>query len=292
MFRTHMVVDSPGDLAGVDADLAELRILSRRVGDRWLRAQVCSAAGEAAMARSRFEEAEGEYEEALRLAYEVGAYAESPFLIARLAEIAYRAGDRAAAQAALDEASAAADRYGVPDSEAFVLLLRAQMAMRTGTQRGRASCAKRPALSAVRGTPPPQFMVMLDLLDAVITASESGPETAALPKLAEALREAVDKRCSDMIRGHGRGRRGGSCWPTSATSRVRHGCSAPRDHWRAGRPRPMPERAQAERAGAAARAALGSARCESERARGAALTADDVLHELDEAREPAHAAAP
>lgn len=37
------------------------------------------------MARGRFEEAKGEYEEALRLAYEVGAYAESPFLIARLA---------------------------------------------------------------------------------------------------------------------------------------------------------------------------------------------------------------
>ena len=47
------------------------------------------------MARGRFAEAKGEYEEALRLAYEVGAYAETPFLIARLAEIAYRAGDRA-----------------------------------------------------------------------------------------------------------------------------------------------------------------------------------------------------
>ncbi|GAA2937947.1 hypothetical protein GCM10011428_65170 [Streptomyces violaceus] len=75
----------PGDLDGADDDLAELRTLSRRAGDRWLRAQVFSAAAEAAMARGRFEEAKGEYEEALRLAYEVGAYAESPFLIARLA---------------------------------------------------------------------------------------------------------------------------------------------------------------------------------------------------------------
>lgn len=59
-----------------------------------MRAQVCSAAGEAELARGRFVEAEGEYREGLRLAYEVGAYAESPFLIARLAEIAYRSGDR------------------------------------------------------------------------------------------------------------------------------------------------------------------------------------------------------
>lgn len=59
MFRAHMVVDSPGGMPGIDSDLAELRVLSRRVGDRWLRAQVCSAAGEAAMARGRFEEAKG-----------------------------------------------------------------------------------------------------------------------------------------------------------------------------------------------------------------------------------------
>ncbi|MGW2522624.1 BTAD domain-containing putative transcriptional regulator [Streptomyces sp. NPDC001617] len=111
MFRTHMVVDSPGGMTGVDEDLAELRVLSRRVGDRWMRAQVCSAAGEADMVRGRHEEARGEYEEALRLAHEVGAYAETPFLMARLAELAYRAGDRTAALAALDEASATADRY-------------------------------------------------------------------------------------------------------------------------------------------------------------------------------------
>ncbi|GGW74412.1 hypothetical protein [Streptomyces caelestis] len=46
----------------------------------------------------------------------------------------------------------------------------------------------------------------------------------------------------------------------------------------------MPEHAQEERVGAAARAALGAARCESERARGANLTADDVLRELDQAQ--------
>ncbi|MER7408207.1 BTAD domain-containing putative transcriptional regulator [Streptomyces sp. NPDC000070] len=282
MFRTHMVVDAPGDLEGVDDDLAELRILSRRAGDRWLRAQVCGAAGETAMARGRFEEAKGEYEEVLRLAYEVGAYAESPFLIARLAELAYRAGDRPAALAALDEASAAADRYGVADSKAFVLVLRAQMASEEGhTARARELCEAARA-DAARGTPPPQFMVMLDLVDAMITASESGPEPA-LAKLTEALRVAVDKGCSDTIRATVVDSAAGLLADVGDFPRAARLLGAG-DHWWAGRPRPMPEHAQAERTGAAAHAALGPARCESERVRGAALTADDVLRELDRAR--------
>ncbi|MFF7044702.1 BTAD domain-containing putative transcriptional regulator [Streptomyces massasporeus] len=282
MFRAHTVVDGPGGLEGVDDDLAELRILSRRAGDRWLRAQVCSAVGEAAMARSRFEDAKGEYEEALRLAYEVGAYAESPFLIARLAEIAYRAGDRAAATASLDEATAAAERYGVRDSKAYVLLMRTQMAFEDGhIDRARAWCDEARANTAP-GPPPPQFAVMLLLLDAMITARESGPRSA-LPKLTGALREAVEKRCSDVIRatvvdGAAGLLAGLGDFPRAAR------LLGTAEHLRAGRPRSLPERAPVERAEAAARAALGEARCEAEHARGAALTADDVLRELDEAR--------
>ncbi|MER7479056.1 BTAD domain-containing putative transcriptional regulator [Streptomyces sp. NPDC126510] len=281
MFRAHTVVDGPGGLEGLDDDLAELRVLSRRSGDRWLRAQVCSAAGEAAMVRSRFEEAEGEYEEALRLAYEVGAYAESPFLIARLAEIAYRAGDRGSARSLLDEATAAAERYGVRDSKAYVLLMRTQMALEDGhTDRARAWCEEARANTAP-GTPPPQFMVMLFLLDAVITAQESGPRSA-LSKATAALREAVDKRCSEVVR---------ATVVDGAAKLLADLGDFPRaarllgagDHWRSGRPRSVPERAPAERAEAAARAALGSARWEAECARGTALTADDVLRELGEA---------
>ncbi|MDT0392520.1 BTAD domain-containing putative transcriptional regulator [Streptomyces dubilierae] len=281
MFRTHMVVDAPGDLGGVDDDLAELRVLSRRVGDRWLRAQVCSAAGEAAMARGRFDLAKGEYEEALRLADEVGAFTESPFLKARLAEISYRAGDRPAAIEALDEASAAAERYGVADSKAFVRLLRAQMETDVGhIARARELCEAARAETR-RGTPPPQFVVMLHLVDAMITAGESGPERA-LATLTEALREAVDKRCSDAVR---------AAVVDGAAALLADLGDFPRaarllgtgDHWRSGRPRPMPERAHAERAEAAARAALGAGRCASERAAGTALTADDVLRELTEA---------
>ncbi|MFG3723699.1 BTAD domain-containing putative transcriptional regulator [Streptomyces massasporeus] len=282
MFRAHTVVDGPGGLEGVDDDLAELRVLSRRAGDRWLRAQVCSAVGEAAMARSRFQDAKGEYEEALRLAYEVGAYAESPFLIARLAEIAYRSGDREAATASLDEATAAAERYGVRDSKAYVLLMRTQMAFEDGhIDRARAWCDEARANTAP-GTPPPQFVVMLLLLDAMITARESGPRSA-LPKLTGALREAVEKRCSDVIRATVVDGAAGLLADLGDFPRAAR-LLGTAEHLRAGRPRSLPERAPVERAEAAARAALGAARCEAEHARGAVLTADDVLRELDEAR--------
>ncbi|MGW3653865.1 BTAD domain-containing putative transcriptional regulator [Streptomyces sp. NPDC000878] len=280
MFRTHMVVDSPGGLLGraVDDDLAELRVLSRRVGDRWLRAQVCSAAGEAAMARGVFEEAAGEYEEALRLAREVGAHAEAPFLIARLAEIAYREGDRGRALATLDEASAAADRSGVADSRAFVLLLRAQLALDDQDVAGARAMCEQSRAEIARGTPPPQFMAGLNAMDALVTAEEHGPGRG-LVKLTATLREAVARGCAEVV--------------TAAIVDAMAGLLArlgdhPRavrllaasDSWRGGRPRPMPDRARAEETESRARSALGAERHESERTTGSALTVDDVLDEL------------
>ncbi|MFI5684770.1 BTAD domain-containing putative transcriptional regulator [Streptomyces sp. NPDC051636] len=281
MFRTHMVVDSPGNLRGVDDDLAELRVLARRVGDRWMRAQVCSASGEAAMARGRFEEAGNDYEEALRLAYEVGAYAESPFLVARLAEIAYRSGDREAALASLDEAATAAERYGVADSRAFILVLQAHIAQDDGdTARARELCdAAREA--AGEGTPPPQFRAALDGADALVTAAESGPGHG-LPIVARALREAVERRCAEAITA--------ALVDIAADLLARLGdlpgavrLFAAADHWRGGHPRPEPAHTVAERVDAAARAALPPDRYAAERTRGASLTADGVLRELDRA---------
>ncbi|MFE9446436.1 BTAD domain-containing putative transcriptional regulator [Streptomyces sp. NPDC006602] len=281
MFRTHMVVDAPGGMEGVDDDLRELRALSRRVGDRWLRAQVCSAAGEAAMSRGRLDEAKGEYEEALRLAYEVGAHTEAPFLLARLAEIAYRAGDRGAALAVLDEASEATDLYGVPDSRAFVLLLRSMIALdEKDVPRARrlheAACT-----ATARATLPPQFIAMLNLMDGLVTAAEAGPEHG-LPKLLGALREAVEKRCADAVT---------AAIVDSAADLLSRLGDHPRavrllaagEQWRGGHPRPMPERAAAEQAEAAALAALGAGPYETEHADGAALTAAEVLSDLGEA---------
>ncbi|MFI1534016.1 ATP-binding protein [Streptomyces anandii] len=281
MFRAHMVVDSPGNLRGVDDDLAELRLLSRRVGDRWMRAQVCSAAGEAAMARGRFAEARAEYEEALRLAHEVGAHTESPFLLARLAEIAYRSGDRAAALSALDDASAAAERHAVVDSRAFVHLLRAQLALDDDDVAGaRAQCDAARA-EARRGTPPPQFEAALTGVDALVTVREDGP-ASGLPMLADALRTAVERRCSEVVT---------TALMDMAAEPLALLGDLPRavrlltaaDRRREGRSRPMPERAHAERIEAAARAGLTPDRWAAERDRGTALTMDAILDELAEA---------
>ncbi|AVV41871.1 AfsR family transcriptional regulator [Streptomyces sp. P3] len=279
MFRTHMVVDSPGGLHGVDDDLAELRVLSLRVGDRWMRAQVCGAAAEAEMARSRFTEAEQEYREALRLAYEVGAYAETPFLIARLAEIAYRSGDVDGALATLDEASSAADRYGVPDVRAFVLLLRSHIALyvEEDAARARVLCDRGRA-AAGAGTPPPQFAAALSMLDADLTAVEAGPRHA-LPMLADTLRQAMADQCAEAVTS--------SIVDDAADLLARLGdfaraarLLAAADRLRGPHPRPTPQDTCAERTEAAIREALGAERHAAECARASHMTADDALREI------------
>nr|WP_229887765.1 BTAD domain-containing putative transcriptional regulator [Streptomyces olivaceoviridis] len=278
MYRAHVTVDSPGNLRGVDEDLAELRTLGRRVGDRWMRAQICGAAGEAALVRGGYEEARAEYEEALRLAYEVGAYAESPFLIARLAEISYRSGDREAALAALDEAETAADRYAVPESRAFVLLLRAHIALHDN-QHAQARELYEATRAVIRdGTPPPQFVAAQRMVEALIAADESGP-AHGLSILVEALREAVDHRCAESITA--------GLVDVAAGLLARLGdlpgalrLFAAADHWRDGLDRPEPERGEAARVRATARAALPADRYAAECARGDSFGVADVLCEL------------
>ncbi|MFE2300369.1 BTAD domain-containing putative transcriptional regulator [Streptomyces sp. NPDC059445] len=283
MFRTHMVVDAPGGMPGVDEDLAELRVLSRRVGDRWMRAQVCSAAGEAAMARGLYDDAKAEYEEGLRLAYEVGAYAEVPFLMARLAEIAYRAGERSVALAKLDEASAAADLYGVTDSRAFVHLLRAQVVLDDGEVALARELCEKSREESLRGTPPPQFTVGLNGIDAMVTAAESGP-VAGLRKLSATLRHAIDTRCADVVASavvEGAARLFGELGAHEVAVRL----LAAGTRWRGGDLRPVRESADVRRTEAAALAALGPERYESERARGSGRTQEEALVELARALE-------
>ncbi|UFQ16648.1 winged helix-turn-helix domain-containing protein [Streptomyces huasconensis] len=281
MFRGHMAIDMNGHLSGVDEDLAELRTLSTRVGDRWMRAQVNSAVGEAAMARNRHDEARAAYEEALRLAYEVGAYAEMSFLMARLAEIAYREGERDTAEKILDEAGAEADRHSVTDSRAFVRLLRARVALDDGdVLRARQLIAEVRALTA-QGTPPPQFRAGVRDVEAQVVAAESGPR-AGLRELVEALREAVAGHCSEMIiavlvdtGGTFAGRLGDHARAArlfAAATQLRYG-----------HPRPMPERAIVERFMTTASATLGERQYEQQCARGASLTIAEITAELAEA---------
>ncbi|MFE7069287.1 BTAD domain-containing putative transcriptional regulator [Streptomyces sp. NPDC057620] len=281
LFSVHVAVDMPGGMEHVDTYIKELRAVSLRVGDRWMRAQVCGAGGEAAMARSRFEEAKGEFREALRLAHEVGAYAEKPFLIARLGEIAYREGDRAAALGALDEATAEADRYAVPDSRAFVLLVRAQMAVddrEFGRARELCEAARQ---ETTRGTPPPQFLAALNGIDGLLTAVESGPGPGLL-RLADALRGAMEGRCSEVVLATLAEQAAEVLSGIGEHARVVRVLTAA-SRWREGHPRPRPQRAELERVEAVALAELGRRAYDTERAAGAALTRDGVLKELTRA---------
>ncbi|MER7762724.1 BTAD domain-containing putative transcriptional regulator [Streptomyces sp. NPDC097619] len=198
MLRVHVDVDLRGGLAGVDEDLAELGALTRRVGDRWMRTQVLSAAAEAAMGRGRYREAARAYEEALELAREVEATVEAPFLLARLADISYRAGDPDGAERILAEAAAEAERYGVPDAHAIAVLLSALIAYDRGDH---ALARERSApirFEGYQGSPPPQFTTAVRVLEALLTARERGPR-AALPEAVGALADAVAAHCAEDV---------------------------------------------------------------------------------------------
>ncbi|MFI1481369.1 AfsR/SARP family transcriptional regulator [Streptomyces sp. NPDC020747] len=289
LFCVHVAVDSPGGMEGVEENLTELRAVARRAGDRWMLAQMSSAGGETAMARSRFDEARSEFEEALRLAVEVGAYVETPFLIARLGEIAYYVGDRAAALAALDEATAAADRYAVPDSRAFVLLMRSQMAFDDQDFVRARELHEAARAEMDRGTPPPQFLAALNGLDALLIAVEESPGHG-LRKLADTLCEAVSARCSEVVVATLADRAAGVLGDIEDHARAVRFLAAG-SHWRRGHPRPLPYSRESDRIEAAALSQLGRRAYDTERRTGAALTPDDVLRELAEASVTATAAA-
>ncbi|MDQ0794966.1 BTAD domain-containing putative transcriptional regulator [Streptomyces sp. B1I3] len=202
-YRTHMLVDTPQGMAGLDEDLAELRVLSRRVGDRYLRAQVASACAEAGMARGRYEESRAAYQEALELAREVGAHAELPFLVGRLAELSYQAGDLEAARKGLDEAEAEAERQHVLDAHAYVGFLRAAIALTAGEIPEARRFVDSVRSAQVYGSRPVQFEAAVAGLSARISVHEpSGGPAAGLHGMTEALRMAVAAGCPEAATAH------------------------------------------------------------------------------------------
>ncbi|MEU8703083.1 BTAD domain-containing putative transcriptional regulator [Streptomyces sp. NPDC048680] len=279
MFRTHMVVDMPGGMPGVDADLAELRALGRLVGDRWMRAQVASAAAEAGMMRGRYDEARAAYEEALLLAHEVGAHAEAPFLLARLAELFYRTGDRAAADRLLERSESEAQRYQTHDAAAYVPYLRATMAL----ERGDVVAARRMYAAAKAeneyGSPPTHFSAILEGLSARITIHEPGPEggpIAGLRGLTAALVSARDAQCPEIVTGNL------ADGVVTVLPKVgRHAAAvrilAAADNWRLSGPRTAAEQSEVDAAARLARKELGARRYEEEHAAGRGLTVDNVI---------------
>ncbi|MFE5909859.1 ATP-binding protein [Streptomyces wedmorensis] len=275
MFRTHMVVDMPGDMPGVDEDLAELRDLARRVGDRWMGAQIASAAAEAHMMRGRHEEAGAAYEEALGLAREVGAHAESPFLVARLAELFYHRGDMEAAKKGIADAEAEAERYHVHDTRTFVGFLRAAIALHEGdVAEARRQLEEAGRLITV-GTPPPHFSAAVTGLAALVEAYE-GKGTAAVARAASALRAARDGQCANLVTaalGEGLAltlvEAGEPALAMTVLSAV--------DVWRRDIPRSAPQLQDAESMTAKALGALGAPALAAARASGENLDVDAVL---------------
>ncbi|MER6606246.1 BTAD domain-containing putative transcriptional regulator [Streptomyces sp. NPDC000927] len=279
MFRTHMTVDMPGGMPGVDDDLAELRELAHRVGDRWLRAQVASATAEAGVMRGRYEEAAAAYEEALTLAREVGAHAEVPFLLARLAELAHRTGDISGFERLLAEAETGAERLQVHDARAYARFLRATLALDRGEIAEARRLITEVEAAAGRGSPPSHFTAVIKGLDARISVHEDGPgrgPEAGVRGLTQALREARDAQCAEVVTGHlvdGAAAVLGKLGRHGEAVRIR----AAADGWRPTDTRTGAQRAEADEAERSARAHLGVETYESEHAVGRTLTVDDVI---------------
>ncbi|MCT2546551.1 BTAD domain-containing putative transcriptional regulator [Streptomyces atratus] len=282
MYRTHMVVDMPGGMPGVDADLAELRGLSRRVGDRWIRAQVASATAEAAVMRGRSAQARAAYEEALLLSREVGAHIEAPFLLARLAELAHLTGDLAAFDRLLTEAEREAERYQVHDARAYGQFLRAGVALERGDIVAARHLVTEAAGAVGRGSLPPHVNAVVDGLAARIAVREPGPgggPVVGVRGLTAALRAARDAQCAELITGQ-LAEDVANVLPEVGRYGAAVRILAAADSWRPFDPRSEVQRSEAAGTERRAREELGAQLYESERAAGRTLTVDQVIELL------------
>ncbi|MFJ7590866.1 ATP-binding protein [Streptomyces sp. NPDC097617] len=271
MLRAHVTIDVTGGLTAVDADLAELHEIALRVGDRWTRAQVASAAGEVALSRGRYADARVEYEECLRLAREVGAIVETPFAIARIAETAYCAGDLDEAERLLAEAAKESDRFGgVYDVATFTGLLSALLALQRGDAAGARRTCDRARAEAERITVPAQLTAGLDTVDAVLAGREQGP-SVGLARIGPALAAAIAARCAERILS---GMAEAAALLLADADRPAESVRAlaAATAWRAGHPRSVPERDAVDGLPERTRALLGPDHHRREEAAGAVLT--------------------
>jgi len=133
----------------------------------------------------------------------------------------------------------------VADSRAFVLLLRAQIALDEGDVAGARAQWEAACVESRRSSPPPQFEAMLRAVGACVTVAESGPEHG-LPLLADALRTAVEQRCSEVVTAALVDRAAEALALLGDLPRAVRLLAAA-DHWRDGLPRSLPERAHADR---------------------------------------------
>ncbi len=278
-FRIHVITDMPQGLDHAEADWAELSGLAERVGDRWLLAHVRIASAELAIMRGQYDAGRADLEASIRLCEELGARAENPLLVARLAELATREGDDALATRLLERAEREADHYDLWDARTYIRCLQGSIAARAGdVARARELCDIVRA-DAELGTPPPTFTAALISMDGDVLLAEGKP-AEALDAFRRALELGIAAPCTE---------------PLLATfaERAALGLLAigrPADALRAlgaattlrgPSPRSVPEEADAARVHDQARAALGDQAYESAYAQGLRHTATEVAALLD-----------
>ncbi|AGP56123.1 AfsR/SARP family transcriptional regulator [Streptomyces rapamycinicus] len=281
MYRTHLAIDMPGGVESAGDDLAELRELAARVGDRWMLAQVEGARGEIATHRGRFEEARAAYERATRLAQELGAHTEVPFLYTRLADLAVHGRDVEGALRLVERSEEEAERCGTQDVLAFNDIVRSEAELVRGDlARARTYCdAARER--ALRGTSPPQFWVVANGLEARITGLE-GDLAGGLRKLRNTLSEGLAVNSMELLLAH----------QAESAAELLAGCGheglatrllGAADGWRGRLPRSPLVAGDVGATAARASEALGQDAVEKLRTESTTLAPEEALRLLDEA---------
>ncbi|WP_234356720.1 BTAD domain-containing putative transcriptional regulator [Streptomyces sp. NBRC 110028] len=280
MFRAHLAIDTSSGIERAEADYAEVRELSARVGDRWMLAQVESARAEMAALRGRFGEARAAFEEARRLAREIGAHTEVPFFITRLADLALNSGDPEGAAKLLDHSEQEAERWGAVDVRAFNRLLRAHIELLHGDPaKARAYCEDS-RRQAARSSPPQLFWVVVQGLEGRVGAEEGDP-WGGVRMLRDALGLGLEVGCTEALLADQA--------ESAAYILVRLGHERPAvrllgaaDGWRGRLPRIPLALAETRETEARAGAALGPAVAGKLRAEATALTTEEAIALLDE----------
>ncbi|MFF6954859.1 BTAD domain-containing putative transcriptional regulator [Streptomyces sp. NPDC008317] len=286
MLRTHIAVDTPGGLARIDADWAELQERRERLGDRWIRAQVHGASAEIEVVRGQYAAAHADFEAAHRLGRELGADGEGAFLLARMGELAHRRGDDEEARKLVEQAGEEAELYSVWDARTYIRYLKALLLLRRGEPRQARELCETAVGHLADGTPPPTFKVLLASLGARITAAEGDP-VAALLGLAESASLALAEGCTEPVVG--------AQLDSAAEVLVELGdlrsaarMSAASSAVRGPLPRTVPELVTADAVEERARAGLGDGEWAAACAEGAVLDASEAVAAL---LETAHAMA-
>jgi tetratricopeptide (TPR) repeat protein len=197
LFRALVSNDHFGGLGQGELDVDEAMAI---IGDtdRWARAQLLGARAEIDTAHGDLDAARARYEEAIRLTEELGAHQDRPFLNARLADLAYRAGDYPAAERILRAVDEDAARHGAHDTRTLAGYMLGAVCAR-GHRWDEAAGHVRAARRAVRtGTPPPMFHSAIAALAArVHLAGGDAPE--ALREARAGLRRALDGKCDERL---------------------------------------------------------------------------------------------